>query len=186
MSLFELFSIAIALSLDAFGVAISIGLKYSLNASRKILTIVSFGFFQFFLSAIGLFIGTLFNQYVFNIPDFIGGLTVMIIGVLMIHESIQNKQESIIMKPGIFIILGISVSIDALMVGFTVISKATLIYAGFVHTIFIGLITLLMTIIAFFTAKHLKRIELIEKYSQHLGGVILILFGIKMLLFSRL
>lgn len=177
MSLFELFSIAFALSLDAFGVAISVGLKHSLKINKKILVILSFGFFQFFLSSAGLVIGKLFNQYVFKIPNFICGLTIMIIGILMIKEAMQNGEESIIIKPGIFIILGISVSIDALMIGFTVINK-------FVHTIFIGIITLLMTIIAFFIAKYLKKIEIIERYSQYLGGIILILFGVKILIFG--
>ncbi len=184
MSLFELFSIAIALSLDAFGVAISIGLRYILTVNKKIFFIVSFGFFQFLLAASGLLIGKLFNQYIFLVPDLISGIIVMIIGILMIKEAFQNNEESIIMKPGIFIILGISVSIDALMIGFTVISKATFLYLGVIHTLFIGLITLIMTIIAFFIAKYLKKIEIVEKYSQYLGGIILILFGLKMMIFG--
>lgn len=186
MSLFELFSIAIALSFDAFGVAISIGLKHSLKLNKKIYIIISFGFFQFFLSAAGLFIGILFNQYVFNIPDYVGGLSIIIIGVLMIKEAVQKREEPVTIETHIFIILGISVSIDALMVGFTVLSKTTLIYVGFAYTLFIGLVTLLITIIAFLIANSLKKIEIVEKYSQYLGGIILILFGIKMLVFNVL
>ncbi len=186
MALFELFSVALALSLDAFGISISIGLKDKLTINKKILFILSFGFFQFLLSAFGMLMGRAFNRYILVIPDVIGGVIVAIIGTLMIKEAISNKQESesIIMKKGIFIILGISVSIDALIIGFTVISKILSVYIGIIDTIFIGFISFIMSAIGFYIATHLKKIEIIERYSQYLAGIILILFGIKIMIFG--
>jgi len=183
LSLFELVSISFALSLDAFGVAISLGFKHILSVSKKMLFIASFGFFQFFLSFCGLFIGKLFNQYVFMVPSYLSGVIVLLVGIFMIKEAIQNKkQESIIMNKAIFIILGISVSVDALMIGFTVISRISFLFTGFTYTLFIGFVTLIMTFSAFLAAFYLKRIEIIERYSEYIGGIILILFAIKMII----
>ncbi|MCH5138138.1 manganese efflux pump, partial [Clostridiaceae bacterium UIB06] len=50
-------------------------------------------------------------------------------------------------------------------------------------TLFIGTITLIMASIAFIFARYLKRISLVSKYADYIGGIILVIFGIKMMFF---
>jgi len=64
VSLYFILSIAFALSLDAFGVALSIGLNRGLGYRRKILFAISFGFFQFLFALIGALIGIIFNKFI--------------------------------------------------------------------------------------------------------------------------
>lgn len=82
-----------------------------------------------------------------------------------------------------YIILGISVSIDAAVVGFTVFNKINSNYIIILQSLFIGIITFIISNIGFLVAKVLKRIELIKRYANYIGGVILVLFGIKMMFF---
>lgn len=179
----SLFIIAIALSLDAFGVALCIGLNNNVKTKDRILFASSFGFFQFLFSIIGAYTGFLFNRYIASVPGIIGGALVAIVGVMMLKEGFENKDGCSLIKSGMAIILGISVSIDALVIGFTTLHSSGNNFVIFKNTIFIGVVTLIMASIAFFLAKYLKRIEVVSKYADYIGGIILIIFGIKMMFF---
>ena len=182
MAMYPLFIIALALSLDAFGVALCIGLNSQTKFSNKVGFTISFGLFQFLLSYIGAYAGFLFNTYVASMPTIIGGVIIALVGVIMVKEGFDNGGKCPLLKPKMYLILGISVSIDAMVVGFTVlnnISKVILLE----DTLFIGAITLVMVTIAFIISKYLKKIELIGKYADYIGGTILIIFGLKMMFF---
>lgn len=183
MSLYLLFSIAIALSLDAFGVAICIGLNNQVRRNNKLIFAASFAFFQFLFSLIGAYIGLLFNTYIASVPQVIGGVVIALVGALMIKEGYENKGECPLIKPSMYLILGMSVSIDAMVIGFTALSNVGNTMVIISDTLVIGFVTLVISIAAFFLARYLKRISAIGKYADYLGGVILILFGIKMIIF---
>ena len=183
MSFYSLFLIAIALSLDAFGVALCIGLNKGISRKIKILFASSFGFFQFLFSLIGAYAGFLFNTYITSMPQVIGGILISISGVMMLKEGFERKEECPLIKPGMLVVLGVSVSIDAMVIGFTTLNHITNNLVILNNTLFIGIITLIMSIIAFIVAKYLKGIGLIGKYADYIGGIILIIFGIKMMFF---
>lgn len=182
MDLYSLFLIALALSLDAFGIALCIGLNNQTKFSNKLGFIISFGFFQFLFSYIGAYAGFLFNTYVAAMPSIIGGMIIAIVGVLMIKEGFENKGKCPLLKPKMYFILGVSVSIDAMVVGFTVLNNITKVVL-FKNTLFIGGITLVMSTIAFLISKYLKKIEIVGRYADYIGGIILIIFGLKMMFF---
>jgi putative Mn2+ efflux pump MntP len=69
LSFYLLFSIALALSLDAFGVAVCIGLNNQVRRNNKYLFALSFGFFQFLFSLIGAYAGFLFSTYIADMPE---------------------------------------------------------------------------------------------------------------------
>jgi Predicted membrane protein len=182
MELYSLFLIALALSLDAFGVALSIGLNNNLKSINKLFFCLSFGFFQFLFSFLGGIVGAYFLKYISEMPSIIGGAIISVVGVMMVKEGMEGKSESIIFSPKMYVILGISVSIDAMIVGFTVLNSVlflTLVY----YACFIGLVALVMSLVAFFISKFLNKIYLISKYADFIGGTILILFGFKMMFF---
>jgi len=183
LSFYELFSIAIALSLDAFGVAICIGLNNQVRRNSKFGFAFSFGFFQFLFSLIGAYFGVLFTRYVANVPEVIGGIVIALVGALMIKEGYENNGECPLIKPSMYFVLGMSVSIDAMVVGFTAFHEITNMIDILTNTLFIGVVTLFMSIGAFFLSRYLKKIDTVGKYADYLGGIILIIFGIKMIFF---
>ena len=183
MNLYSLLLIALALSLDAFGIAICVGLNDQVKLKHKLGFIASFGFFQFLFSFIGAYAGILFNTYVTSVPNLIGGAIISVVGVLMIKEGFENKGKCPLISPKMCIVLGISVSIDALVIGFTVLQKIPTNLQLVQYTLIIGVVTLFMSTFAFFIARYLKKIEFIAKYADYIGGIILIIFGIKMMFF---
>jgi len=182
MDIYPLVIIALALSLDAFGVALCIGLNNQTRFVNKVGFTISFSFFQFLLSYIGAYAGLLFNTYVASMPTIIGGIIISLVGVIMIKEGLENQGKCPLLKPKMYFVLGISVSIDAMVVGFTVLNDITKVIL-LKDTLFIGAITLVMVTMAFIISKYLKKIEIVGKYADYIGGIILIIFGLKMMFF---
>ena len=81
------------------------------------------------------------------------------------------------------LILGISVSIDAIVVGFTTFNQITSLLTLFVDSILVGLITLFICTIAFFICRYIRKISFVQKYANFLGGIALLIFSIKMIFF---
>lgn len=183
MTLKSILIIALAVSLDAFGVALSIGLNKNVSFIKKVGFAISFGFFQFLFSFVGGISGKLFTENIASVPKILGGMVIAIVGVLMIKEGMDKKKEDLILNYKMYFILGISVSIDAIVVGFITLSSLTSIATLSIYTLIIGLITLIISIIAFIISKYLIKIDIIGKYADYIGGIILIIFGLKMIFF---
>jgi len=183
MSVLQLIIIGIALAMDALGVTLSVGVNDSVNRNQKIGYIISFGFFQFLLTLVGGIIGCYFNNNIIPISDTLGGVVIGIIGILMIIDGVKEKEESVLAKNSMIIIIGISVSIDAIVVGFTLFNKITLLLSLILNCILIGLITLLICTIGFYLCRFIKKIDFISKYADFFGGIALIIFSIKMIFF---
>lgn len=93
MNFYSLSIIAIALSLDAFGVALSIGLDNRLRMRNKLIFSLSFGFFQFLFALTGSYTGFLFNKYIVSVPNIVGGIIIALVGVYMIVEGASDKDK---------------------------------------------------------------------------------------------
>ena len=183
MDIKDVFIIGIALAMDALGVTLSIGLSKGVSRSRKIAFIISFGFFQFLFFFIGGVGGFLFEKYITAIPNLIGGIAIFIVGVLMVKEGFDGEYEEVglLIKNYMLVVLGVSVSIDALVIGFTTFHKLSNISVLFIYSLIIGLITVLFTNCAFIMGKYIKKIDFIAKYANFFGGGALIIFGLKMI-----
>lgn len=177
----SLLIIAMALSLDAFGVALSIGLNPEIKYKSKLIFSSSFGFFQFLFAFVGSIAGYYFVNYISSLPEVIGGVVIAIVGVIMINDGMNHKEECILFSPKMYIILGASVSIDALVVGFTALGTINSFSLILLYTIVIGTVTLIMSSLAFIIAKHLKKISIVARYADYIGGIMLLLFGLKMM-----
>lgn len=183
MDMYSLLLIALALALDAFGVALSIGINKGIKFKNKLWFCMSFGFFQFLFSFIGAVLGFLFNTYILSLPKIVGGIIITVVGVLMLKEGLEEKEENILLEKKMYFILGISVSIDAAVIGFTVFNNIASNLILLKYTLFIGVISLIMSGLAFVISRYLRKIKVVAKYADYVGGIILILFGIKMILF---
>ena len=182
MNFKDLIIVGVALAMDAVGVSISIGVNSAIKRINKIGFIISFAFFQFLFFFLGGVCGHLFETYITTIPKVVGGIA---IGILMIKDGFDNeeKDESLLLKKGIVLILGISVSIDAFVVGFTGFSYISNIIRVIGDCSIIGFITLVLCTFAFYLCRYIRKIEFVSKYADFFGGITLIIFAIKMIFF---
>ncbi len=180
-----IFLIPIALALDAFGVSLSLGFSNKYRFKQLIAFCLSFGFFQFLFSFIGGIFGDFFNSHILTIPKVIGGIVILIVGIMMLREAFldDDSQEECLNKglfDNLYITLGISVSIDALVVGFTAYNLYTF-KLIFLNTLLVGVITLMLCVFAVLLSLRLRRLSFVSRYADFLGGAILIIFGLRMI-----
>ena len=172
MGLIELFLIAVGLSMDAFAVSVCKGLAMPKCTFKKAAIVgLWFGGFQALMPAIGYILGAQFQEAIASIDHWIAFVLLALIGGNMIHEALDNDEEeadaSLDVKP--MFLLAVATSIDALAIGITfAFLKVNIIPA----VCFIGIVTF---IISFAGVK-------IGNVFEIVGGVILILLGLKILL----
>ena len=121
----DIILIAVALALDASGVSMGIACGTKLNMKNRISLILSFGFFQFLLALSGALLGNFINTQIIRISDIASGIIIFIIGIILFREGFKRDEECIYRRLTYWsiIILGISVSIDALGIGFSLLHK---------------------------------------------------------------
>jgi putative Mn2+ efflux pump MntP len=185
MGIFELIVLAVGLSMDAFAVAISLGLtlpKTKSFASKALLIGLYFGFFQAVMPLIGFLISSLFSSYIIAFDHWVAFALLSLIGGKMIGESLKKEDEeasdnAAALTPARMLPLAVATSIDALAVG---VSFAFLQVAIIPAVSIIGVITLVLSMIGvkignIFGARFKSKAELA-------GGIVLVLIGLKILL----
>ena len=179
---FEIIStllIAVALAMDAFSVSLTKGFTQKNLKTNQILYYgLFFGFFQFMMPIIGYYIGGIISQFLASIASIIGFILLLAIGLNMIRESLEDEDESAdSFSFSEVTLLAIATSIDALAVGLT---YALLNESIIIPSIIIGIVAFIFSIIGIFLGKKIG--DYFGGRFQILGGVILILIGIKILL----
>lgn len=181
MDTLTIIAIATGLSIDAFVVAVSGGSTIRrLKLAQALKIAVAFGLFQAIMPVIGWAAGVTFGSYVQNYSHWIAFGLLAYIGGRMIFNSLSGKpkdEEFDIRKIATLLMLAIAISIDALAVG---LSFAMLNSEIFRIIIIIGIITFLFSLIGVYIGNRLG--GFFEKKLEVIGGVILILIGIKILL----
>lgn len=180
MELFELFLIALGLSMDAFAVAICKGLSVQkLQVKHMVLVGAYFGVFQAVMPLIGYFLGSQFQSYIVSVDHWIAFVLLAIIGLSMIREAVSKDEEEVNASFDVktMVLLAIATSIDALAVGVTF----AFLNVDIVPAVsFIGIITFVLSMIGVkignvFGARFKSKAEIF-------GGIVLILIGGKILL----
>ena len=180
MGLIELFLIAVGLSMDAFAVSVCKGLAMPKCTFKKAAIVgLWFGGFQALMPAIGYILGAQFQEAIASIDHWIAFVLLALIGGNMIHEALDNDEEeadaSLDVKP--MFLLAVATSIDALAIGITfAFLKVNIIPA----VCFIGIVTFIISFAGVkignvFGARYKNKAEIV-------GGVILILLGLKIVL----
>jgi putative Mn2+ efflux pump MntP len=187
LGIFELFILAVGLSMDAFAVAICKGLATrQLKPRHMLITGAWFGGFQALMPLIGYFLGTAFAKYVTAIDHYIALVLLCGIGFNMIKESFEKEEEeedcgcdSYGFKK--MLVMAVATSIDALAAGISLAMdlKGNHTYA-FIAVAFIGVIT--FTLSAFGVKIGNIYGAKFKSKAEFAGGLILILLGVKILL----
>lgn len=178
MSLWELFILAVGLSMDAFSVAVCKGLSVAQVKKKHILTAgIYFGLFQALMPAVGYLLGTGFQAQIQAVDHWIAFILLSIIGINMIRESrgeVESLDDSFTFKA--MIPLAVATSIDALAVGVTfAFLKVQIVPA----VSFIGVVTFVISCAGVvignrFGARYKSKAELT-------GGIVLVCMGVKIL-----
>ena len=179
MNIFELFVLAIGLSMDAFAVSICKGLSLGkIKVKHMCMAGLWFGGFQALMPLIGYYLGSFFADMITKYSHWIAFILLLFIGGNMIKESF-GEEEKVNDDMGVksMFLLAIATSIDALAVG---VSLAFLKVNIIPAVSFIGCIAFVCSaagvkIGSLFGDKYQSKAELC-------GGIILILIGVKILL----
>lgn len=180
MGLIDLIITAVALSMDAFAVAIGKGLsnrKYRLRNS--LVTGLYFGGFQALMPLVGFLLAGLFADYIRTFDHWIAFGLMALIGGNMIREALGGEEEHMDASFGFkaMLPLAIATSIDALATGVSFAMVGANIWAAIS---LIGVTTFLFSAVGVkignvFGARYRSKAEFV-------GGLILILMGLKILI----
>jgi Predicted membrane protein len=180
MTLFNLFLIAVGLSMDAFAVSVCKGLAMEKAPLKKAAVAGAwFGSFQALMPLIGYLLGSRFEKYITRIDHWIAFILLALIGINMIKEAFSKEEEkaSSTMYFKEMFLLAVATSIDALAVGITFAFLRVDILPA---VSLIGITTFLLSIAGvkagnLFGSRYKSKAELA-------GGILLILMGTKILL----
>jgi len=176
----EVLILAVALSMDAFAVSIGLGAKHnSKTISLGLMSAVYFGLFQGVMPLIGYLGGKGVLGWIESYAPWIAFLLLLLIGSKMLYESFSEGIEEDIAKitHRVMLILAIATSIDAMAAGFTL---TILDVNPFVACFIIGIITFFFSWLGVLIGS--KSGTWLESKAEFLGGVTLILIGVKVLL----
>jgi manganese efflux pump family protein len=173
--------IALGLSMDAIAVAMSLGLSNkSLKIQNGFVIGLFFGGFQAIMPVIGWSIGISLKDFITSWDHWLAFGLLAGIGIKMIYESMIAKpaQEEVKdLTMGVLVFLSLATSIDALAIG---ISFAVLRIAIITPVIIIGFITFLLSFLSVGFGRHAG--HLFQRKIETVGGIILILIGVKIVL----
>ena len=181
MNVFTIFALALALAMDAFAVAVTVGVVLPRLTFRPIFRLCwHFGFFQFIMPVIGWTVGLSVHQWLAAWDHWIAFGLLVGIGGKMIYESFFNKsprQRGDPTRGWSLILLSVATSIDALAVGF---SMAMLGVNVWLPAVMIGLVAGLMTFLGMLLGRQFKKH--LGRRMELIGGAVLIAIGLKILL----
>ena len=179
MKFVEILILAVALSMDAFAVALCKGLATP-KVKIKHMAICGgwFGAFQALMPLIGYFLGVAFRDYIVAIDHWIAFALLALIGINMIKEAFSAcEEENASFAVGVMFTMAIATSIDALAAGISLAMNDANIW---VSVALIGCITFILSAIGvrignIFGSKYRMAAELV-------GGIALVGMGAKILL----
>ena len=139
-----------------------------------------FGFFQALMPVIGYFLGEQFEQYITAVDHWIAFGLLFLIGANMIREAVwghDDQENNGALDFKTMLLLAIATSIDALAVGVSFACIQVKIWSA---VLIIGLTTFLFSILGVKVGNAFG--SKFEKSAGVIGGIILILIGLKILL----
>lgn len=174
--------LGVGLSMDAFAVSVCKGLAVGkVKTSHMAIAGAWFGGFQMLMPLIGYFLGSSFHSYIEKFDHWVAFILLVLIGVNMLREAFSKEEDNESNASFGFktmFVMAVATSIDALAVGIALAMEAeTNIWLSIIC---IGVTTFVLSAIgvkigSIFGDKYKKKAEII-------GGVILILLGLKILL----
>lgn len=179
--MFEAVLLGFALAMDSLTVSIANGLRYK-NYHRKqmIIASVSFGFFQGLMPLIGYLLLLPFINYIEKYDHWVVLIALSLLGINMIRESLQEEDEesgSDVFTMKILLAESIATSIDALS---SCVLLPEIKVNPYLSCFIIMVVTTIVCLIGHKLGKKIG--SLLKDKAPIIGGIILILLGVKTVL----
>lgn len=182
MSLFDIFLLALALSVDAFVVSFSYGLiikKGKGKAALKLGTATGLG--QFIMPVLGWYGARSIYQHVEAIDHWIAFFVFLVLGIKIVAEAFKEgdcePKLSKLLSLKVLFFIGLATSIDAFVSGSMLYFMKAPVWSS---AMIIGAITFINATIGFNFCRMFKRVPI--KYMEIISGLILISLGCKVLI----
>lgn len=178
-TLFATLLIAIGLAMDAFSVSLAGGSSLKKNIIKTAFFAgLLFGVFQFVMPLAGYVIGVPITSFINPYGYWIVFGLFLFIGGKMIYDALSSDEKGIDLTGWkVLIILAIATSIDALAIG---VSYALIGETIFIPAVIIGIVAFVFSFIGVVLGSKLGGI--LGSKMQIIGGVILIVIGLKLFL----
>ena len=175
-SLVTLILVGLSVGLGNFAASVAIGMG-NLNRAMRLRVALVFGIFETGMPIVGLIIGDRVASYLGGKANLIGGSLLVLCGAYLIFGSLRQADDKDVAKAtngtGKLIMAALALSIDNLVVGF---SLGTYQVSLALAAIVIGITSVALSLLGLELGSRLgKRVE---KYSEVLAGVILLLVGL--------
>lgn len=182
MDTVALAGIAVGLSMDAFAVSVTNGaVQKKVTPSMALRMAGFFGFFQGFMPFLGWLIGKAGESFIGNIDHWIALILLGFIGIQMIVESLRKDEDSEPEELNVrrLTALAIATSIDALATGIILPTavRANTVLLMVLSVCLIAVITFILCLIGVWVGK--KFGDLLSGKAELLGGIVLVLIGVK-------
>ncbi|WP_372844171.1 manganese efflux pump MntP family protein [Psychrobacter sp.] len=191
----EVILLAIALAMDAFAVSIGLGAKSQRQQPRYVLRLaiysgLYFGIAQGVMPLIGYLLGAVLLGWLAAAAPWIGGGILILLGAKMLYEALNDEVEALIedssdkniqekINHRMLFTLAIATSIDAMAAGFTLNLLAL---NAWLACFTIAIITAGFGFFGIYLGKSSG--TWLEDKAEILGGIVLILIGLKVMFFS--
>ena len=183
MGIFELFSLALGLSMDAFAVSICKGLATeSMRPRHMVIVGLWFGGSQALMPLVGYFLGAAFQKYITAVDHWVAFALLAIIGGRMVwgalrHGAGEEEDAPPDLSARRLCLLAIATSIDALAVG---VSMAFMNVPVLLSAVVIGVVAFVLSLVGGLVGKRLG--SLFQRRAELVGGLVLIAIGVKILI----
>lgn len=181
MEILTVFFLALGLSFDSFAVSVCSGLNLPhIRFFQAVRIAIFLAIFQAAMPLIGWLVGNSMKTLIEPVDHWIAFGLLLLIGGKMIIESFMATEDRVINNPlhiRVILMLSLATSIDALAVGF---SFSTFLEKIITAVIIIGMVTFIASMSGILLGK--KTGPKTRKYSEIVGGLILISIGTKILI----
>jgi manganese efflux pump family protein len=181
MSFFEILLIAIGLAADAFAVSVAAGSTGVTRGPRSMVRLsFHFGLFQFIMPVLGWFAGLSVECYVTSFDHWIVCGLLVWVALRMIRSAQTDDDRIARQDPSrgmMLVVLSVATSLDALAIG---LSLALLQVSIWYPSVVIGVVTGTTSFIGILLGQ--KFSKKFGRRAAKIGGVLLILIGIRILL----
>jgi len=183
LNIVTLIIIAVSLAMDAFAVSVAKGIaSRTVKLSLALQLSIFFGLFQGLMPILGWYSGSFMSAKLQNYDHWIAFVILSAVGGKMIYEAFQIEKEeekATVDYIGFYLLISLSIatSIDAFAVGFSFSFLKILI---FFPALIIGIVTFIFSFAGTYIGN--KFGHFFENKIEIVGGIILILVGLKILL----
>lgn len=176
-SVLALGAVGLSVGLGNFAASVAIGLD-GVDKTRRLRIALVFGAFETLMPIVGLLIGHQLTGAIGSKSNIIGGTLLSLTGLYLLVSAIRRRDDKAVTKAnderlGKLLLTGLSLSIDNLIVGF---SLGTYHEPLALAAVIIGCASVALTLLGLEFGHRLG--AKVEGYSEVLSGLILVLVGL--------